>query len=169
MLQVSKSFPEHLFVVAKAPGQEDAFYSEMLTAYPEVSSVRNETYDLLLQSEAALVTSGTATLETALFGVPQVVCYKGSLVSYWIARRLIKVKYISLVNLIMDREVVKELIQDQLTVDNINRELHLLLFDTSKKIQLQHDYSELKKLLSKGGNASANAAKSIVDFLKQHQ
>ncbi|MEJ7735819.1 MAG: lipid-A-disaccharide synthase [Chitinophagaceae bacterium] len=168
MLEVSKLFSDHLFVVAKAPGQEDAFYSSMLAAYPGVSSVR-ETYDLLSQSEAALVTSGTATLETALFAVPQVVCYKGSRVSYWIARRLIKVKYISLVNLIMDREVVKELIQDQLTVENVKRELHLLLYDTNKKNQLQHDYANLKKLLSEGGNASSNAARSIVNFLEQDQ
>jgi lipid-A-disaccharide synthase len=167
MLEVSKSFPNYQFIVAKAPGQEDSFYEELLSKYRNVSSVRNETYNLLLQSNAALVTSGTATLETALFGVPQVICYKGNPVSYQIAKRLIKVKYIGLVNLIMDREVVKELIQDELTVENLKKELTLLLNDPAKKAKLQKDYAELKNLLSKGGNASYNAARIIMDFLSQ--
>jgi lipid-A-disaccharide synthase len=165
MLEVSRFFPNYQFIVAKAPGQEDAFYEEILSKYQNVSSVRNETYNLLLQSNAALVTSGTATLETALFGVPQVICYKGNPVSYHIAKHLIKVKYIGLVNLIMNREVVKELIQDELTVENLKKELTLLLNDPAKKSQLQADYAELKNLLSKGGNASYNAASIIVNYL----
>ncbi|MEJ7769854.1 MAG: lipid-A-disaccharide synthase [Chitinophagaceae bacterium] len=169
MLEVCRLFPLHQFIVAKAPGQDDEFYEELLGKYDNVSSVRNETYNLLLQSSAALVTSGTATLETALFGVPEVVCYKGSLVSYWIAKRLIKVKYISLVNLIMDKQVVKELIQEQLTVENLQKELNLLLYDPSAKADLKKHYGNLKKLLSKGGNASANAAKIIVQFLRGDQ
>jgi lipid-A-disaccharide synthase len=166
MLEVSREFPAYQFIVAQAPGMEDAFYQELLQPYKNVSAVRNETYHLLNQSVAALVTSGTATLETALFGVPEVVCYKGNQVSYMIARKLIKVKYISLVNLIMDREVVKELIQDELTVSNLKRELELLLFDPQKKKQLAEDYAALKKLLSEGGNASGKAAKIIVDLVK---
>ncbi|MBE7174382.1 MAG: lipid-A-disaccharide synthase [Williamsia sp.] len=166
MLEVSRHFPAYDFVVAQAPGQEDAFYKELLQPYTNVLSVRNETYRLLSQSTAALVTSGTATLETALFGVPEVVCYKGSPVSYWIARRLVKIKYISLVNLIMDKEVVKELIQDDLTVENLQHELDLLLHDPRRQQQLAHDYSALKDLLGKQGNASANAARSIVDFMR---
>jgi lipid-A-disaccharide synthase len=162
MLEVAKSFPEYEFVVAKAPGLEDEFYGPMLAAYQNVSSVRNQTYDLLLRSTAALVTSGTATLETALFGVPEVVCYKGSNISYQIAKRLIKIKYISLVNLIMDKEVVKELIQHELTTPNLVKELQRLLTDERKKQTLQKDYTDLKELLRAGGHASEQAARKII-------
>lgn len=165
MLQVTQHFPDHHFVVAKAPGLEESFYTQLLAPYKNVSSVVNKTYELLSQSKAALVTSGTATLETALFNVPEVVCYKGNAISFQIAKWLIKIKYICLVNLIMDKEVVKELIQDKLTVSNIKTELNKILFDTNKQQQLQKDFNALKLLLSKGGNASANAAKSIYTFL----
>lgn len=167
MLEVSRHFPEYNFVVAKAPGLEEDFYNALLAPYKNVSWVVNETYGLLSKASAALVTSGTATLETALFGVPEVICYKGNALSYQIAKRLIKIKYICLVNLIMDKEVVKELIQDEMNVDNVKRELQLLLTDNNKKQQLQKDYADLKALLSKGGHASYNAAKSIYDFLIQ--
>ena len=166
MLEVSKSFPDHRFVVAKAPSLTDAFYDKLLEQYKNVRSIRNKTYQLLLQSKAALVTSGTATLETALFGVPQVVCYKGSNISYQIAKRLVKVKFISLVNLIMDKEVVKELIQDEMNVANVKRELMRVLKDQSAINKMKEDYSDLKKLLSEGGQASKKAAKSIVEFVK---
>ena len=116
-----------------------------------------------MQAKAALVTSGTATLETALFGVPEVVCYKGSNISYQIAKRLIKIKYIALVNLIMDKPVVKELIQNDLTVENLKHELSELLFNEVKQQQLKKDYEDLKSILSGGGNASANAAKIVFD------
>jgi len=165
MLEVAKHFPEYQFVVAKAPGLDESFYAELLNPYSNVSSVVNKTYELLVQSKAALVTSGTATLETALFAVPEVICYKGSAFSYEIAKRLIKIKFIGLVNLIMDKEVVKELIQDELTVENLKRELNLLLTDVKKQAQLKSDYSALKNLLSKGGHASANAADSIYTYL----
>ena len=161
MLQVAKHFMAYQFVVAKAPGLTDDFYAELLMPYKNVSAVVNKTYQLLSVAEAALVTSGTATLETALFGVPQVICYKGNNISYQIARRLIKIKYIGLVNLIMDKEVVKELIQDELTVKNLVTELNKLLLDDNKREQLKRDYRHLKELLSAGGHASANAAKSI--------
>ena len=165
MLEVSKAFPSYKFIVAKAPGQEDSFYEEMLKPYTNVSSVRNETYKLLLNAKAALVTSGTATLETALFGVPEVVCYKGSGISYQIAKRLIKVKYISLVNLIMNKLVVKELIQNDLTPKNLERELSAILTNENRIAEIKKDYATLKELLSKGGDASAKAAKSIYIFL----
>jgi lipid-A-disaccharide synthase len=165
MLEVSRSFPDYQFVVAQAPGQDEAFYSSLLAPYPNVSSVSNQTYALLFQARAACVTSGTATLETALFGVPEIVCYKGSSISYQIAKRLIRVKYISLVNLIMDKLVVKELIQDQLTPENLRRELEDLLHNSIRRQQLQKDYQALKELLSQGGHASANAAASILRFL----
>jgi len=163
MLEVSKAFPQYQFVLAKAPALEDEFYAGFMQHYTNVSSVTNKTYELLLQSKAALVTSGTATLETALFGVPEVVCYKGSNISYQIAKRLIKIKFISLVNLIMDKPVVKELIQNDLTVENLKQELSLLLFDATKQQQLKKDYEDLKHALSGGGNASANAAKIIFE------
>jgi len=166
MLEASRFFPDHQFVVAQAPGQDEAFYKDILAPYTNVSSVSNQTYSLLLHAQAACVTSGTATLETALFGVPEVVCYKGSAISYQIARRLIKVKYISLVNLIMDKLVVKELIQDELTPENLRRELNELLHDTSRQQQLRIDYLNLKELLSQGGHASANAAASILRFMR---
>lgn len=165
MLEVSKYFPTHRFVVAKAPGIEESFYQSLLESYSNVSSVINKTYELLSTSKAALVTSGTATLETALFGVPEIVCYKGNALSYQIAKRLIKIKYISLVNLIMDKEVVKELIQDELTVENCRKELQQLLNNTEKGQQIQKDYADLKSLLSKGGSASANAAAIIYRLL----
>ncbi|GEO08213.1 lipid-A-disaccharide synthase [Segetibacter aerophilus] len=166
MLEVSKAFPEYHFIVAKAPGQEDAFYKPFLAPYTNVSALAGKTYDLLNCATAALVTSGTATLETALFEVPQVVCYKGNPLSYQIAKRVIKVKYISLVNLIMNKPVVKELIQDEMTTENCIEELRNLLQNPLKQQQLQEDYSRLKNLLSKGGNASANAAEIIYAFVK---
>ena len=166
MLEAGKAFPGYHFIVAKAPSLPDSFYDHFLNQYPQVRSIRNRTYQLLMQSKAALVTSGTATLETALFGVPQVVCYKGSSISYQIAKRLVKVKYISLVNLIMDKEVVKELIQDDLTTENAVKELKEILDNPARKLQIQQDYISLKRLLSQGGHASANAAKSIYHFLQ---
>ena len=165
MLEVSKSFPDYQFIVAKAPGLEGSFYDDLLKDYSNVSYVADQTYNLLSQAEAALVTSGTATLETALFGVPEAVCYKGSYISYQIGKRLVKVKYISLVNLIMDKLVVKELIQQDMTVENLRQELQKLLTNENRKAELQKDYAKLKQILSEGGNASAKAAKSIVQFL----
>lgn len=165
MLEVAKSFPDYQFVVAQAPGLENDFYQPFMEPYQNVSSVQNKTYDLLLKAKAALVTSGTATLETALFDVPEIVCYKGSPISYQIAKRLIKIKYISLVNLIMDKEVVKELIQDELTTANLVKELRLLLTDETRKTQLEKDYADLKKLLASGGHASAKAAEIIIEMI----
>jgi lipid-A-disaccharide synthase len=164
MLQISKAFPQYQFVLAKAPGLDDEFYAGFMQHYTNVSSVRGKTYNLLTQAKAALVTSGTATLETALFGVPEVVCYKGSSISYQIAKRLIKIKYIALVNLIMDKPVVKELIQDELTIENLKQELSLLLFDEAKQQQVKDDYEVLRNILSAGGNASAHAAKIIYEL-----
>jgi len=166
MLEVSKYFPEYKFIIAKAASLDDSFYEQYIAGYKNVRSIRHKTYPLLLNSKAALVTSGTATLETALFGVPQVVCYKGSNISYQIAKRLIKVKYISLVNLIMDKEIVKELIQDEMNAENIRTELNKILKDQQVIATMKKNYADLKKLLSEGGHASAKAAKSIVQFVK---
>ncbi len=165
MLQATKNLPEYQFVVGKAPSIEDEFYEGFIKDYKNVKVISNETYSLLMKSVAALVTSGTATLETALFGVPEIVCYKASNISYQIAKRLVKLKFISLVNLIMNKEVVKELIQNDLTSEKITVQLNNVLFDSQKKQQLKNDYSALKQLLSEGGNASQNAAKSICSLL----
>jgi len=164
MLEVSKAFPSYQFIVAKAPGLDDIFYSSLLSSYNNVSAVSGKTYDLLMQAKAALVTSGTATLETALFGVPEVVCYKGSFLSYQIGRRLVKVKYISLVNLIMDKLVVKELIQHDMNVKNLEHELHELLTNEQRISQLKKDYADLKNILNEKGNASVASARLIHDF-----
>lgn len=166
MLEASKQFPDYHFIVAKASSLEDSFYEPLMQPHPKVRSVRNKTYPLLMQAKAALVTSGTATLETALFGVPQVVCYKGSNISYQIAKRLVKIKYISLVNLVLDRPVVTELIQNDLTVANIQRELSKILHDQTTLVAMRNDYDLLRRLLSEGGRASTKAAKSITDFLR---
>ncbi len=167
MLETSRFFPTYNFVVAKAPGVSDEFYAPLLAAYPNVSTTTNATYEVLMQAEAALVTSGTATLETALFGVPEVVCYKGNKISYLIARRLIKVKYISLVNLIMDRLVVKEMIQDAMNPENLKTELAELLHNTNYRNRILEDYRQLSQLLQQGGNASAQAAEEIWNWLQQ--
>jgi lipid-A-disaccharide synthase len=125
--------------------------------------VSNKTYDLLSHSHAALVTSGTATLETALFKVPEVVCYKGSRISYEIAKRIITLKYISLVNLIMDKEVVKELIQHELNTKNLKAELQKILEPTYRQKLLQ-EYDALEQKLG-GDGASEKTAKLIVNSL----
>jgi lipid-A-disaccharide synthase len=166
MLSVAKHFSEYQFIVAKAPGLEDSFYDEMMRGYENVSTVSNKTYELLMHASAALVTSGTATLETALLGVPEIICYKGNNISYQIAKRLITIKFIGLVNLIMNKEVVKELIQNNLNLNNIKNELNLILNDEKRKEQIRNDYAALQTLLSSGGNASENAAKAVIQLLK---
>ncbi|HEX4372802.1 MAG TPA: lipid-A-disaccharide synthase [Puia sp.] len=167
MLAITKFFPDHTFIIAKAPSQEDELYNEYLKNYPEVLTVRNQTYDLLSKATAACVTSGTATLETALFGVPEVVCYKAGNISYHIAKWLANVKYISLVNLIMDKPIVTELIQEKLTVENLRKELDDILNDPQRIQQMKADYADLKNLLSQDGNASANAAEIIEKLLSE--
>jgi lipid-A-disaccharide synthase len=162
MLEAAKAFPECRFIIAQAPGLEDAFLDPFTAGHPNVGRVKGATYALLMKADAALVTSGTATLETALFGVPEVVCYKGNPISYQIARRLVRVPYISLVNLIMEREVVRELIQDEMNATNLAGELRSLLYDPARRERLTVDYSELQTLLAAGVLASEAAAARIV-------
>lgn len=162
MLSLVNDFPKYQFVIAGAPSQELSFYQEII-GDRKVHFVKNKTYDLLSVASAALVTSGTATLETALFKVPQVVCYKGSRISYAIAKRIITLKYISLVNLIMDREVVTELIQNDFTADNLKGALHKIL-DTNHAKKIFSDYYELEQILG-GEGASKKAAEYIVSSL----
>lgn len=168
MLAATENFPEFTFSIAKAPAIEPEFYQTFLEKYPNVKISAERTYSLLMQARAALVTSGTATLETALFGVPEIICYKAGSISYEIGKRLIQLKFICLVNLIMNKEVVKELIQHELTPKNITQELKKLLFDAEKQEQIQKDYAELKTILSKGGNASQNAARLIFQFTSEN-
>lgn len=160
MLSVIDDFPDYNFVIGGAPSLDKEFYNPFLVK-SNVGFVVNKTYDLLNNAHAALVTSGTATLETALFKVPQVVCYKASWLSYQIAKRIITLEYISLVNLIMGKEVVKELIQNDLNSKNLRNELAKILQGASRENQLKvYDQLEIK-LGGKG--ASAKAADLIVE------
>lgn len=167
MLQAAPHFPDYQFVVGAAPAQEASYYHSIFKkhkASEQVKLVENVTYDLLHEAQAALVTSGTATLETALFKVPQIVCYTGSTVSYYIAKQLIKVKYISLVNLIMDAPLVLELIQHDLTIDNLKLELKKLLTPTEQD-RIQTGYTQLYDRLGNGG-AAERCAKGIFNDLE---
>jgi lipid-A-disaccharide synthase len=155
MLSVADDFSEYEFVIAGAPSLEKDFYQPFLKN-PNVSFVSNKTYDLLSISHAALVTSGTATLETAMFKVPQVVCYKANWLSYQIAKRIITLEYISLVNLIMKKEVVKELIQSDLTSENLKSELQYIIDGQKRESQLKA-YEKLENKLG-GSGASEKTA-----------
>jgi Lipid A disaccharide synthetase len=163
MLSVVNDFPEYQFVIAGAPSQEFSFYQGFITK-DNIKFVSNKTYDLLSNATAALVTSGTATLETALFKVPEVVCYKGSWASYQIAKRIITLKYISLVNLIMDEEVVTELIQEDCNKKRISEELKKIT-ETHYRKNLLEKYEILEQKLG-GIGASENTAKLILSDLK---
>lgn len=163
MLSVVNNFKEYQFVIAGAPSQEFSFY-EGFISNENIKFVSNRTYDLLRNSTAALVTSGTATLETALLKVPEVVCYKGSWASYQIAKRLITLKYISLVNLIMDKEVVTELIQEDCNTKRISEELKKILDPNYREVLLQK-YDILEQKLG-GIGASEKTAKLIVGDFK---
>jgi len=156
MAKMAKHYPDYELIVAKAPSMDQEVYTECLDGQ-NIRLVEGRTYDLLDVADVAIVTSGTATLETALFGVPEVVCYKGNPISYHIAKRIVDIKYISLVNLIMDKEVVKELIQGEMTASNIKEELDLIIGDEAYREQMLQNYAELKDLLG-GSGASEKAA-----------
>ena len=165
MLSVVDDFTEYEFVIAGAPGQEKDFYKQFI-AKDNVAFVQNETYNLLDFAHAALVTSGTATLETALFKVPEVVCYKGSWASYQIAKRVITLKYISLVNLIMDKSIVAELIQDDCNSKQIKAELQKLLAPETRA-KILSDYNLLEAKLG-GIGASEKTASLIISDVALH-
>ena len=165
MIEAARSFPQYQFVVAGAPGIEPDFYKRYIDSSTKI--VFGQTYRLLQQAEAALVTSGTATLETALFRVPQVVCYyisAGKLVSF-LRRHVLKVKYISLVNLIADREVVTELVADGMTVSNIKKELAKIISGGNGRSRMLSEYDRLIGILGEPG-ASERAAAQITALLK---
>lgn len=164
MLDVIKNYPNYQYIVAGAPGLEKEFY-ELVIGNNPIKIIYNDTYNLLNNSHAALVTSGTATLETALFNVPQVVCYQTSSVSYHIAKRLVNIQYISLVNLILDKEVVKELIQGDLNVNDLGIAFEEILNKEFRKKQLL-EYQQLNDLCG-GVGASKNTALGMLKIANQ--
>lgn len=164
MLKMADKFTDYEFVIAGAPSHDFEFYEQFIKQ-DNVTFISNKTYDLLAVSYAALVTSGTATLETALFKVPEVVCYKGGWISYQIIKRLIKVKYISLVNLIMDKEVVKELIQNDFNEKTLEVELKKILVGAKRK-ELLANYDILEQKLGGAGASDKAAALIVKETLK---
>lgn len=165
MIEVARSFPDYQFVVAGAPGIANEYYRQYIDT--DTNIIFSQTYRLLQHSVAAMVTSGTATLETALFGVPQVVCYymaAGKLVSF-LRKFLLKVKYISLVNLITGTETVRELVADEMSVSNLKHEFAAILPGGTKRDAIIKGYADLKLILGKPG-ASEKAAANIVSSLK---
>jgi lipid-A-disaccharide synthase len=167
MAAVAQKFPTTKFIIAKATSANQQWYDDAMKGIKtnNISFVENKTYELLQTADAALVTSGTATLETALWQIPQVVCYKGSWISYQIGKRLVKIKYISLVNLIMDKLVVKELIQNDLTVENLTHECDKLLNDTDYRTNMIENYKKLNSILAES-KASEKTANWIIEDLK---
>ena len=163
MLKVSEKFPDHQFIIAGAPSFDVSFYDQFL-GDRKIPVIFNATYDLLSNSQAAIVASGTATLETALFHVPQVVVYKGNTVSIGIARMLVKIRFISLVNLVMDSAVVKELIQQDYNPQNIANEVNLLINDAAYRNTMLDNYNKLDERMGKPG-ASAETAELIIKYL----
>lgn len=164
MVEVVRRHPGYQYAVAAVDNLDPSLYGDLRTM-ANVKFVYNKTYDLLRHSVAALVTSGTATLETALFRVPQVVVYKASSLSYFFGRLVVKVRYISLVNLIVGREVVRELIQGDASPDKTAAELQQLM-QGDRRERVLEGYEELTRLLDAGGSASENAARLMVRYLK---
>lgn len=163
MLKMTDKYPDFQFVIAGAPSIEKEYYDNFIQG-KSIKILYNKTYDILKFATAALVTSGTATLETALFKVPQIVCYKSGNISYHIAKRLVKVKYISLVNLIMDKLIVKELIQNDFTVNNLKKELDNILFNDEYRNAMLENYDELHTKTGSSG-ASKKTAQLMFEYL----
>jgi len=166
MLQMIPLFPNHTFAIAKAPSLDRDFYHQF-TQELEINLIENQTYDLIKHATAALVTSGTATLETALIDTPEVVCYSGNALSYQIARRIIHVKYISLVNLIMDRKVVTELIQHEFNINSLKASLEALLQQSPERMHMIAEFKSLQEKLGRTG-ASKNAAHAIRKLIENN-
>jgi len=164
MLEIMPIYKDYQFVIAAAPSITLDFYKKHI-GNTKIKIIYNHAYDLIKHSKAAVVTSGTATLETALLETPEVVCYKGNYLSIQIAKRIIKIKFISLVNLIMNREIVKELIQNDLNFDNLKIEMNKILFDISNQERMHKDFKLLKEKLGVSG-ASEKTAQLIFKHLK---
>ncbi len=163
MIEVARTFPEKTFGLSMIRNLPHDLYEDALNE-PNVIPVIEDNYNLLYNSQAAVVTSGTATLETALFDVPQVVIYRTSKLNYFIGKRLVKVDYISLVNLIVDREIVKELLQEDVNSRAISDELRRIVEEESRRIDISKGYKKLRNTLS-GDNASKNTAKEIYEII----
>ena len=165
MMEVARKFPDNQFIMACAPSMEREFYESIIGK--ECNNIKllfGETYSILRHCRAAIINSGTASLEAALIGVPQVVCYGGNEISYQIAKRVVKLKYISLANLIMDRGLFKELIQHDCTPTLISQELEKLLHDDAYRGKMMEDYAQVREVLG-GKGASAKVAKAMYDEL----
>ena len=165
MLELIPDYKDYQFVIAAAPSIEPEYYDQYTKGH-DVKVVFNQTYDTLKHSTAALVTSGTATLETALFNVPQVVCYRAGNISYFIAKQFVKLNYISLVNLIMDSEVVKELIQFDMNPKMVKQELDKILYEGEARTQMLDNYQKLREVLG-GTGASERVAGLMYKYLKE--
>ena len=169
MLRAAASFPDYQLVLAGAPGISPEYYKRYVGGV-DVKIIFNKTFPLLRQAEAALVTSGTATLETALFRVPQAVCYHtpiGKVIAF-LKRHILKVKYISLVNLIANREVVKELVADTTTVEQVRSELNRILYDKEYRRQMLEGYEYMASCLGEAG-APKHAAREMVALLRRRE
>ena len=167
MIEVAKRYPDYQFLMACAPSMEKEFYEGIIgKSASNIKLLFGQTYSILRNSDAAIINSGTASLEAALIGVPQVVCYGGNEISYQIAKRVVKLKYISLANLIMDKGLFKELIQHDCTPDKISKELDLLVNDTTSREKMQKDYKDVREVLG-GKGASAKVARAMIDELKE--
>ncbi len=166
MLSVSANFPNYQFVIAAAPSFNETYYHQFM-GDKNVKLIFDQTYNLLNNAHAALVASGTATLETALFSVPQVVLYRGGAISVGIARLVIKIRFISLVNLIMDRKVVTELIQEECNSEKITSQLSAIV-DGEQRVKMLANYAELNAIMGSAG-ASERTAKLMVNFLTEKE
>lgn len=167
MLEACAGFKDYDIVVAGAPGQEAAYYDRFLQG-SNAKIIFGQTQELLRKATAGLITSGTATLEAGIIGLPQVVCYRGNYLSYLIARKLIKVKFISLVNLILDRECVPEMIQNEMRPEPLRRKLEDLLKDSPQRQKQLDGYHELREKLG-GPGASERTAKAMLKSLNGKQ
>ncbi len=167
MIEVAKRYPEHQFLMACAPSMEEEFYRSIIgKKCSNIKLLFGETYSILRHSDAAIISSGTASLEAALIGVPQVVCYGGNEISYQIARMVVKLKYISLANLIMDKGLFKELIQHDCTPDKISMELDQLLGNEEYRNEMTGNYAKVREILG-GKGASAKVARAMTEELEQ--
>ena len=166
MAEVVNANPQYQFAVAALRSLPQELYAS-LENIRSVKFVFDATYDLLAHSNAAIVTSGTATLETGLFKVPQVVVYKAGLVELALIRRLVKVPFISLINLIADKLVIKELIQEEATPQNVNAEVKRIMEDSTYRDRMLTEYDSVYKILDTG-SASENAARLMVEYLKTY-
>lgn len=169
MIQAAARFTDYKMVLAAAPNIDIEYYKKHIPQHTDIEIVYGKTYDILSQADAALVTSGTATLETAIIGVPQVVCYYISMgkLFRWLKRHFLKVKWISLVNLVVNREVVSELIGDEMCTDNVAAELQQILPGGARRQAMLDGYDEMRRILGPAG-ASERAASLMTTLLKAH-